>query len=267
MPEGPEVKRMALSLQERLLGEVITEAQVLGGKWLRTPPKGIDGFIGSLPQRVVAVNVKGKAIQILLEGGWSIWNTLGMSGGWRDVRTKHAHFQFTTQGGRTVWFDDIRRFGTLIFMQHESELQSRLKGIGPDMLHPDTTLLDFQKAIWHRRIPICRALMDQKILGGVGNYIKAEALYRARISPHRICSELNQLELQRLFDVTRWIMAKSLEQGGATFSTYSDMDGGEGSFPFYFHVYMRSTCPLGYPVLREETEDKRTTHWVPQIQV
>ena len=267
MPEGPEVKRMALSLQERLLGEVITEAQVLGGKWLRTPPKGIDGFTGSLPLRVVAVNVKGKAIQILLEGGWSIWNTLGMSGGWRDARTKHAHFQFTTQGGRTVWFDDIRRFGTLIFMQHESELQRRLKGIGPDMLHPDTTLLDFQKAIWHRRIPICRALMDQKILGGVGNYIKAEALYRARISPHRICSELNQLELQRLFDVTRWIMAKSLEQGGATFSTYSDMDGGEGSFPFYFHVYMRSTCPLGYPVLREETEDKRTTHWVPQIQV
>jgi formamidopyrimidine-DNA glycosylase len=190
-----------------------------------------------------------------------------MSGGWRDVRTRHAHFQFTTQGGRTVWFDDVRRFGTLIFMQGESEISRRLKGIGPDMLDPDTTLLDFQKAISHRRIPICRALMDQKILGGVGNYIKAEALYRARISPHRICTELTSEELGRLYDVTRWIMAKSLEQGGATFSTYSDMDGGEGGFPFYFHVYMKSVCPLGYPVVREETEDRRTTHWVPQIQV
>ena len=267
MPEGPEVKRMALSLQERLEGEIITEAQVLGGKWIKTPPKGIAGFIEALPLRVEKISVKGKAIQILLENGWSIWNTLGMSGGWRDVRTRHAHFQFSTQGGRTVWFDDIRRFGTLIFMHDESELSRRLKGIGPDMLDPDTTLLDFQKAISHRRIPICRALMDQKILGGVGNYIKAEALYRARISPHRICSELTLEELQRLYDVTRWIMAKSLEQGGATFSTYSDMDGGEGSFPFYFHVYMKSACPLGYPVLREETEDGRTTHWVPQIQV
>jgi formamidopyrimidine-DNA glycosylase len=267
MPEGPEVKRMSLSLQERLEGEIITEAQVLGGKWIKTPPKGIDVFIKALPLRVERITVKGKAIQILLEGGWSIWNTLGMSGGWRDVRTRHAHFQFTTQGGRTVWFDDVRRFGTLIFMQGESEISRRLKGIGPDMLDPDTTLLDFQKAISHRRIPICRALMDQKILGGVGNYIKAEALYRARISPHRICTELTSEELGRLYDATRWIMAKSLEQGGATFSTYSDMDGGEGSFPFYFHVYMKSVCPLGYPVLREETEDRRTTHWVPQIQV
>ena len=267
MPEGPEVKRMSLSLSERLLGETITEAQVLGGKWLRTPPKGIEEFQRTLPQRVVAVDVKGKAIQIRLENGWSIWNTLGMSGGWRDNRTKHAHFQFTTQGGRTVWFDDVRRFGTLIFMQHESELQRRLKGIGPDLLHPDTTFSDFTKAISHRKIPICRALMDQKILGGVGNYIKAEALYRARISPHRICSTILAEELESLYEWTRWIMRKSLEQGGATFSTYSDMDGRAGEFPFHFHVYMRSVCPLGYPVLREETEDRRTTHWVPQIQV
>jgi len=266
MPEGPEVRRMALSLSERLLGETITEAEVLGGKWLRTPPKGIEEFQRTLPQRVVAVDVKGKAIQIRLENGWSIWNTLGMSGGWKDTRTRHAHFQFTTQGGRTIWFDDIRRFGTLIFMQHESDLQRRLRGIGPDLLHPDTTFLDFSKAISHRKIPICRALMDQKILGGVGNYIKAEALYRARISPHRICSTITAEELESLYEWTRWIMQKSLEQGGATFSTYSDMDGRAGEFPFHFHVYMKSTCPLGYPVLREETEDKRTTHWVPQLQ-
>ena len=56
MPEGPEVKRMALSLSERLRGETITEAHVLGGKWLRTPPKGIEEFQRILPQRVVAVD-------------------------------------------------------------------------------------------------------------------------------------------------------------------------------------------------------------------
>ena len=267
MPEGPEVKRMALSLSSRIEGETITEAKVLGGKWIKKPPTGISEFEKALPTRVDRITVKGKTIHIHCSNGWIIWNTLGMSGGWKDGQTKHSHFRFTTQGGRVVWFDDIRRFGNLIFIRDQSEFSRRLGGIGPDMLHPDTTFQDFSGAIAHRKTPICKALMDQKVLGGVGNYIKAEALYRARISPHRICNQIQAGELQSLYEWTRWIMQKSLEQGGATFSTYSDMDGRAGEFPFHFHVYMMNECPLGYPVVRETTEDGRTTHWVPQVQL
>jgi formamidopyrimidine-DNA glycosylase len=267
MPEGPEVKRMGLSLESRILDETVTRAEVLGGKWIKTPPTGINEFQESLPARVTAVTVKGKTIHIHFDNGWRIWNTLGMSGGWKDSRTKHAHFVFTTQGGRDVWFDDVRRFGNLIFIQHESDFNKRLKAVGPDLLAAETEFKDFERAISKRSTPICKALMDQKVIAGVGNYIKAEALYRARISPHSLCRDIPTSKLEELYNQLRWIMSKSLQQGGATFSTYSDMDGGEGSFPFYFHVYMKSTCPLGYPVVRELTEDGRTTHWVPQVQI
>ena len=266
MPEGPEVRRMALSLASRLEGEIVTEAVVLGGKWIKTPPKNLDEFQQTLPSRVARVDVKGKTIHIHFENGWIIWNTLGMSGGWKDAQTKHSHFRVTTQGGRELWFDDVRRFGNIMPMELE-EWRTRERAIGPDMLDTATTLDEFTHAISHRKTPICRALMDQKVIAGVGNYIKAEALYRARISPHRICSTLTPDELSTLFGCTRWIMTKSLEQGGATLSTYSDMDLTPGEFPFYFQVYMKERCPLGHRVVRELTEDGRTTHWVPEVQV
>jgi len=265
MPEGPEVKRMGLSLASRLEGEHITEAVVLGGKWIKQPPKGIQEFQAALPARVDRVDVRGKTIHIHLDNGWIIWNTLGMSGGWKDEPTKHSHFRITTQGGRGVWFDDVRRFGNIMPM-HKEEWARRLRAIGPDLLHPDTTFDEFRGALAHRSTPICKALMDQKVVAGVGNYIKAEALYRARISPHRICKTLSQQELLTLFEVTRWIMQKSLEQGGATLATYSDMDLTPGGFAFSFQVYMRTHCPLGHRVVRELTEDGRTTHWVPEVQ-
>ena len=78
---------MAMGLAARIEGKVLEEAEVLGGKWLKTPPTGINEFKGSLPSRVQRVDVKGKTIQIYLDNGWTIWNTLGMSGGWKDART------------------------------------------------------------------------------------------------------------------------------------------------------------------------------------
>ena len=98
---------MAMGLAARIEGKLLESAEVLGGKWIKTPPTGIDEFTSALPSRVQRVDVKGKTIQIYLDNGWTVWNTLGMSGGWKDTRTKHSHFKFSTQGGRDVWFDDV----------------------------------------------------------------------------------------------------------------------------------------------------------------
>ncbi len=108
--------------------------------------------------------------------------------------------------------------------------------------------------------------MDQKIISGVGNYIKSEALYRAGISPHHAVSEISQ---QKLEDLCVWIKAickRSYEQGGATLSTYTDMDNNPGNFVFSFFVYRKETDPLGNAVIHEVTPDGRMTHWVPEIQ-
>jgi formamidopyrimidine-DNA glycosylase len=197
---------MAMGLAERIEGKVLEEAEVLGGKWLKTPPAGINEFKGSLPSRVQRVDVKGKSIQIYLDNGWTIWNTLGMSGGWKDHRTKHSHFRISTQGGREVWFDDVRRFGNLTFIKDQAEVERRLSAVGPDMLGEDVSLELFTSRISHRKTPIAKAIMDQKVISGVGNYIKCEVLYRSRISPHRLCTEITEGEMRSLYEATRWVI-------------------------------------------------------------
>jgi len=268
MPEGPEVRRMAMNLAERIEGKVLEKAEITGGKWLKKPQPNISDFQDSLPSKITKIDVKGKSIQVYLENGWTIWNTLGMGGGWRDLHGKHSHFKLQTKEGKIVWFEDIRRFGNIFFINEKKDLQRRLDAIGPDLLGEKVSLENFSEIIKSNgKKAICKVLMDQKYVSGIGNYIKAEVLYRARISPWRLCSSLSEGEIKSLHEFSIKIIKKSFEQGGATLATYTDMDGNRGEFVFSFHVYRKDKCPLGYNVKREITPDGRTTHWVPEVQL
>jgi formamidopyrimidine-DNA glycosylase len=88
----------------------------------------------------------------------------------------------------------------------------------------------------------------------------------ARISPHRVVSSLSDLEFSRLNDACKKVLRDSYEYGGSTIRTYQTFDGKKGGYSQFFSVYGRETCPLGHTVVREETKDKRTTHWVPELQ-
>ena len=267
MPEGPEVKRMSINISERIEGDKITEALVLGGKWIKNPPANINEFQKNLPSKVQNISAKGKSIQIYLENGWTIWNTLGMSGGWKDNQGKHSHFSILTDKGKKIWFDDTRRFGNLIFIKDQKDVQGRLNKIGPDLLNEDVSFDTFSNIIKRRGSkPISKVLMDQSMISGIGNYIKCEVLYRSKISPWRLCQDITDEEMQDLYKYSLLVIKKSFDQGGATLSTYTDMDGKKGEFVFFFMVYMKKNCPLGYDVKREITPDGRTTHWVPEVQ-
>lgn len=268
MPEGPEVRRMAMNLAERIEGKVLESAEITGGKWIKNPQPNISDFQKSLPSKITRIDVKGKSIQMYLENGWTIWNTLGMSGGWRDLKGKHSHFKLKTSEGREVWFEDIRRFGNIFFIDKKEELERRLNSIGPDLLGEEVPVEKFSSVIKKNgKKAISKVLMDQKLLSGIGNYIKAEVLYRSRISPWRTCSSLTDQEIKSLHEYSIKIIRKSFEQGGATLATYTDMNGNKGEFVFSFHVYRKDKCPLGYTVKRETTPDGRTTHWVPEVQL
>lgn len=269
MPEGPEVRRMSEGLGQRISGKLLTDAEVLGGKWLRFPIKGLDVLQQKLmgaPQPVEWVKVRGKFIYAKMGEDLFMWNSLGMSGGWRDQRGKHAHFVFRFSDGSEVFFDDIRRFGNIEFIDFE-KLLKKLEGVGPDMLNSDVSFELFLSRIGKNpKKNICKLLMDQKVISGVGNYIKSEALYRAGISPH---STVGSIPENKLRDLCTWIKAicrKSYDQGGATLATYTDMDNNPGNFVFSFKVYRKDTDPLGNRVIHEITPDGRMTHWVPEIQ-
>ena len=164
-------------------------------------------------------------------------------------------------------YKDMRRFGTFRFCSSTDEFEKKLASLGPDILAEDVSDETFMHCM--RRYPnrtVVQSLMDQKVLAGVGNYIKAEALYRAGISPHRVNSSLTDEELVRLNQETKWVIRASYASRGARISTYELPDGSTGTYNFKFLVYRRKTDPAGLRVVREQTRDKRTTHWVPERQ-
>jgi formamidopyrimidine-DNA glycosylase len=108
--------------------------------------------------------------------------------------------------------------------------------------------------------------MDQKVISGVGNYIKSEALYRAGVNPYITPAEMTDSQMESLWNWIGTIIKTSYEQGGATLATYTDMDNNHGDFVFSFHVYRKESDPLGNKVIHEVTPDGRMTHWVPSIQ-
>ena len=135
MPEGPEVRRMAEGLAKRIVGKELVEAEILGGKWLKKEPKGIEVITESLSDKSLNVDwvrVKGKFIYAKI-GDLYMWNTLGMSGGWRDLRGKHSHFVLRFSDNSEVFFEDVRRFGNILFYRTYPEIENKLKQAGPDM--------------------------------------------------------------------------------------------------------------------------------------
>ena len=108
--------------------------------------------------------------------------------------------------------------------------------------------------------------MDQSIVSGVGNYVKAEALYLAKISPHRTVSSLTNAELCDLNAAVRSVLVNSFKSGGATLQSYQDFYGEVGDATQRFAVYGRKSDPEGREIIKEQTKGGRTTHWVPQVQ-
>jgi DNA-formamidopyrimidine glycosylase len=189
-----------------------------------------------------------------------------MSGSWSGIEKKHSRIRLDLSG-ENVFFNDMRNFGTLKIVKGKGFLIDKLNSLGPDMLNDD-----IEDDMFFKRIKMCKnrtiaqAVMDQKVISGVGNYLKAEALYISKISPHRSCASLEDQELSLLNESIKKTIRASYETGGATISTYSGFDGEIGEYSRRFLVYNQKTDPHGNTVIKEKTKDGRTTHWVPDVQ-
>ena len=266
MPEGPECKRFAEDLAKRVSGRTIVSVDVLSGRFINKSPSGLEDFKGILPISVIGAGVHGKFIYWILNDEYSIWSTLGMTGQWTSDETDHSRVRFNLSDG-AVFFNDQRNFGTLKFVRGKFQLIEKLKSLGPDMLSSDVDDATFVERF--RRHPtweITKVLMDQSVIAGVGNYIKADSLWLARISPKRKVVDLLDDELFRLNHAIQQIMRESYQSGGASIKSYRTFDGLEGKYSSKFLVYNQTHDPDGNEVIKETTEDNRTTHWVPSVQ-
>ena len=267
MPEGPEVKKQAMALAEAVSGKTLVGIEILSGRYHKKPPSGIDQFAQSLPIKIVGAGCHGKFIYFILHDEYSIWCTLGMTGLWSESQAKHSRLCFHMNDSK-IYFEDQRNFGTIKFVRGKFNLIEKLKSLGPDMLSQDVTDEEFisrlrKKDHWQ----VSKALMDQSIVAGVGNYIKADSLWLSRISPKRLVKEISDKELTTLSRCIKQVMQESYRSGGATIQTYRNMDGTEGEYNRRFLVYNQKQDPDGNEVIRETTSDNRTTHWCPKVQI
>ena len=267
MPEGPEVKRIAEKLRSTVVDKNLESIEILSGRYLKHgPPDNFNNFAKSLPVKISDVACKGKFIYIILENGTSVWNTLGMSGGWSSSPKKNSRIKLNL-GTDTVFFNDMRNFGTIKISSDIDQLHKKLESLGPDMLSDEVSDDVFMSRIQKKsKKTVAEAIMNQSIISGVGNYLKSESLYLAQISPHRTVESLSSTEISNLNSAIRTTIRSSYLSGGATIHTFLNFDDTPGEYSRRFAVYNQKSDIMGNQVVREVTKDKRTSFWVPDVQ-
>ncbi|MGB0749536.1 MAG: bifunctional DNA-formamidopyrimidine glycosylase/DNA-(apurinic or apyrimidinic site) lyase [Magnetospiraceae bacterium] len=248
MPELPEVETVRRGLQPVLEGQTI-EAMVLRRRDLRWPiPEGLAA--AAQGQSIAAVTRRGKYILVEFRSGAGLLVHLGMSGRvlihaqGAPEPGKHDHWDLTTAVGTCIRFHDPRRFGSLDFVPAEGwETHALLRDMGPEPLTNqfDGPLLGARLA--GRRTPIKAALLDQRVVAGLGNIYVCEALYRAGLSPRRQAHTVAGARADRLAEAIRAVLNDAIAAGGSTLRDYRAADGDLGYFQYQFSVYGREGAP------------------------
>jgi DNA-formamidopyrimidine glycosylase len=295
MPEIAEVALMAQAIRDILEHQQIKYIQVLGGKYLRNGLNNLDQIMDHLPIDVTSVNVKGKFCWIELSNNWYIGITFGMTGGIyydpteevlhdysvlsgkaisRTEYTKHFRIKFETANGGCFYYGDPRNLGNVTISNDRSSLNKKLDSLGPDMLTgPSIDDSEFVRIFRQPKFNtsnICKVLMGQEAISGVGNYIKAEVLYECKISPWAIVLNLDDPTLINLHHAIKRIALEAFKGHGASLYTYTGTRREKGTFQNMLKVYGKPTDPIGNKVLtisEHDSPDKRTTHYVPSVQV
>tara|TARA_B100001093_G_scaffold519938_1_gene611568 strand:+ start:4406 stop:5212 length:807 start_codon:yes stop_codon:yes gene_type:complete len=267
MPEGPEVKT-TVDFLKSYEGNILTKLTVLSGRYTKKPIVNINNPSWRLPLNLESVDCKGKFIYFCLQENVYFFNTLGMTGMWSNSASNHARIKLDFDGeAAPLYYNDVRNFGTFKIALLKKDLDKKLKSIGPDFLKDGWGPNYFYRILKkNSHKTITEFLMNQKNVSGIGNYLKAECLYEAKISPHRFCAHITSEESDRLFHACRRIIQLSYKTGGATIQNYRKPNGKKGLYSQRFAVYNQKTAPCGNKIIKEKTLDKRTTHWVPAIQ-
>lgn len=265
MPEGPEVANFVKSLN-RFAGKSTSILGVtpISGRYTKKPIEGLTQTTPRFPLLISKIGCKGKLIYFEFDShDVTLINTLGMSGSWSD-RQRNARVVLHTSNG-DLYFNDPRNFGTLKFTDRAG-LKKKLNTLGPDMLNENISPQQFIERL--RKFPkltMCEALMNQGVVSGVGNYLKADSLWLAKLSPHRLVSQSTDEQLTVLCESVKSTIRTAYANGGSTILTYKGFDGEEGGHQMI--VYGRKTDPEGNQVVAQETRDGRTTWWAPSVQV
>jgi formamidopyrimidine-DNA glycosylase len=273
MPELPEVETIARGLRRILPGRRILSVR-LGKTDFIDDPAAIEREIPGT--RFLAIRRHGKFLLLDLESSngsaqnFSLLIHLGMTG--RLVAcdaqapvVPHTHVFFTLDNGRQLRYSDARRFGRLGLLPEGSEDES-LGSLGLDPLEMSEG--QFRALLKNRRARIKALLLDQHVLSGIGNIYADESLWRARIHPIRLGTNLTADELRRLYRAVRAVLDDAIKLRGSSIADYVDSDGNLGGFQRRHRVYQRQgrKCFRCQARIQRMVVAGRSSHFCPRCQ-
>lgn len=287
MPELPEVETVRRGLAPVMEGRrILAVRQNRPDLRFPFPERFAERLTG---QRVDHLGRRAKYLVAHLSGGESLLMHLGMSGRFTITsetgpgdglaafvhsaggHPKHDHVIFDMEGGARITFNDPRRFGfmTLFATDHAVNVPF-LAGLGPEPLGNEFSAAHLDAALAGRKSPIKMALLDQRVVAGLGNIYVCEALWRSGISPRRLAASIPGVRAERLVRDIRAVLGEAIEAGGTTLRDFAATDGALGYFQHSFAVYGREgeACranPAHGPI-RRIVQSGRSTFFCPHCQ-
>ncbi len=255
MPELPEVETVRRGLTSAMEGVVIERVEVNRPdlRW-PFPDRMADRLSG---KRVNRLWRRSKYILIDLSSGETLLIHLGMSGRMivsgdplgqfvhnHPAPAKHDHVVFHMANGARVTFNDPRRFGAMDLLATDAADQHKLlTSLGPEPLGNDFHEDHLISAFRNKNTPVKSALLDQRIVAGLGNIYVCEALFRAGVSPRRKAGQVSKKRVAALVPVIRQVLQDAIEAGGSSLRDFRQADGELGYFQHRFDVYGREGEP------------------------
>jgi formamidopyrimidine-DNA glycosylase len=291
MPELPEVETVRRGLEPAMDGARFVKVE-LRRRDLRWPlPKDFAQRLEG--KTVTGLGRRAKYLLADLSSGDVLLMHLGMSGSFRvgretgnklgryhherEQHAAHDHVIFHMSSGAVVTFNDPRRFGSMkLIARAKLDDEPLLAGLGPEPLGNAFDAAMLAKACKGKKTSLKAALLDQRVVAGLGNIYVCEALYRARLSPKRIAATIatktgapNE-RAKRLVDGIKAVLNDAIKAGGSSLRDHKRTDGELGMFQHHFRVYDREGEPCGTPgcrgVIKRFAQNGRSTFYCPACQ-
>jgi len=279
MPELPEVETVRKGLEPYMTGHVIAQADIRRPD-LRWPfPENMAARL--VGKRVERLRRRSKYILCDLDSGETLLIHLGMSGRMtisapdkaeaHPALQKHDHVVIDMDNGARITFNDTRRFGAMDLLETKTAEQHKLlASLGPEPLGNSFDETYFVAALKGKNTPIKSALLDQRIVAGLGNIYVCEALWRTGISPLNKAGKLTKARVASLVPAIRSVLNDAITAGGSSLKDYRRADGELGYFQHSFAVYGRENEPCKTEgckgVIKRVVQSGRSSFYCPKCQ-
>lgn len=278
MPELPEVETVRRGLNERTLHQEIQGGDVLLSRTI-AHPISVEAFLSGLKGATITHwHRRGKYLLAELNSTAPSWlgAHLRMTGQllWlnqSDPLQKHTRVRLFFANHKELRFVDQRTFGQLWWVPPERSPESVITGLqllGPEPFSEQFSVAYLKQQLRHRRRPIKNALLEQRLVAGVGNIYADEALFLSQIRPQTLCIDLTDQQIEHLHTQIVQVLQASIEVKGTTISTFRDVEGTNGNYGGIAWVYAREgePCRTCATTIQRLKMAGRSAHFCPTCQ-